>query len=275
MSTTTIAPPAAAATTATAAARPAAVRWALARVEGRRLLTHPLLLLGMAFTVVLMAINPDAGDRLELISGTGFTFMGAAIWLLLVAGLAASRARRDGAQDFYDGQPVTPRIRTQAALLSLAWAGAAGAVVTAAGALVLTGFDGVLILSGERYALRPLELAQGPLYLVLAGTVGVLVGTWTWRVHPPILAALALFLPPLAWLPWIVFGGDVPEGALYSDWLVGASVAWHLVGLAGLAVLAAAAALARHDRRPRIAVLALAGLGAGVVGILLGWPTGG
>jgi len=271
MSTTTIAP---ASTVATTALGPASARRVLARAEGRRLLRHPLFGLGVACTIFLMAMNPDQGDRLEMVSGTGFTFLGVGIWLFVVACLATSRERRDDAGDLYGAQPLSRRVRTEAALLSLGWAVAGGAVVTAAGAFALTGFDGAFELKGERYAVRPLELAQGPLYLAMMGALGVLVGAWSRHAYSAVVAALVLFMPPAAWVPWIVLGDDVPAGALYSDWLIGASVGWHLLGLAGLTALAAAGALARHDRRPRIALLALAGLGSAVAGIELGWPPG-
>ncbi|HVF80155.1 MAG TPA: hypothetical protein VNA28_17815 [Solirubrobacteraceae bacterium] len=133
------------------------------------------------------------------------------------------------------------------------------------------GFDGAVVVSGERYALQPLELAQGPVYLVLAGSIGVLVASWTRRTYPGVIAALMLFFPPIAWGPWFVFGDNVPS-SFDVDWLAHASVGWHLTGLAGLTALAAAGALARHDRRARIALLALAGLAATAAGVILGFP---
>lgn len=247
------------------------VRWALARAEGRRLLAHPLFVLGMAFSVLLVLTG--GGDSLSILGGGYLLFSGGAVWTLLVTCLAASRERRDAAQDFYDAQPLAPRVRTEAALLSLGWAGLAGVLLTAFATVVLSGLDGVLVIDGQRYALRPLELAQGPLLLLLAGAVGVLIGSWTRRAYPAVIGALVVFLPPVAWLPWSVFGDGVPQG--YStDWVDRASVGWHLTGLAGMVALAAAGALARHDRRPRVALLALAGLGAAVAGIALGMPTG-
>lgn len=273
MSTTsTAAPLPLAAASATSPARPLrTVRWALARAEGRRLLAHPLFVLGMA--VSLLLIVTGGNDSLSTIGGGYVLFVGGAIWTFVVTCLAASRERRDGAQDFYGAQPLSPRVRTQAVLLSLAWAGLAGMVLTGFATVVLSGLDGVLVVDGQRYALRPLELAQGPLLLVLAGACGVLVGTWTRRAYPTVIGALVIFLPPVAWLPWSVYGDGVPQG--YStDWVDRASVGWHLAGLAGMVALAVAGALARHDRRARVALLALAGLGAAVAGIALGLPTG-
>lgn len=250
--------------------RPGSVRWTLARVEGRRLLMHPLFLLGMAGSVLILATTSDDG-RISTLGGYCFTFVGAAIWTCLAAGLAAGREHRDAAHDFYAGQPVAPRVRTEAALLSLGAAGLAGAALIAVAALAEAGFDGAVVVAGERYTLRPLELAQGPVYLVLAGTLGVLVASWTARGYPVVIVGLLLFFPPVAWGPWFVFGDDVPL-SFDMDWLTRASVGWHLTGLAGLTALAAAGALVRHDRRARIALLALAGLAAAIAGVALGFP---
>ena len=258
------------------ASREGPVRWALARFEARRLLRHPLFLAGIAGSVAILATTSDVG-RVSTLAGYCFTFVGAAIWTCFAVGLAAGRQRRDAADDFYAGQPVAPRVRTEAALLSLGSAGLAGAALIAIAALAQTGFDGTLVVAGERYALRPLELVQGPIYLLMAGTLGVLVGTWTGRGYPVLITGLILFFPPVAWGPWMVFGDDVPR-SFDMDWLTGASVGWHVVGLAGLTALAAAGALARHDRRPRIALLALAGAVAAVCGLALGMaspPPGG
>ena len=250
------------------------VRWALARVEGHRLLAHPLFMLGGALsTLFFAASSTDGSDSLFALAGGFFVVLGGAVGTFPVACLAASRARRDAAQDFYAGQPTTASLRTEAMLLSLAWIGLAGAALIVVAAIVLAGPDGALAVAGKAYTLRPLELAQGPLYLVMVGAFGVLVGSWSRRGYPAVIGALVLFLPPTPWLPWITFGEGVPQG-FTDDSMVNTSVGWHLAGLVGLTALAAAGALARHDRRPRVVVLALAGLAATVAGIALGLPSG-
>jgi hypothetical protein len=274
MSTTSIAPEApvagAAAAARVAAPRERAVRWALARFEARRLLLHPLFLAGIVGSVAFL-VTATGGQSLDVLAGYGFTFIGLAIWTSIAAGLAVGREQRDAAQDFYAGQPVSPRTRTQAALLSLGAAGLVAATMIAVATVVRTGVDGVLVAKGESYTLHPLELAQGPVYVVMAGALGVFVVTWARRTWAAVIVALVLFLPPLAWLPWFVFGDGVPA-SFDLDWLTGASVGWHLTGLVGLTTLAAAGALARHDRRPWVGLLALAGLAATVAGLVLGMP---
>jgi hypothetical protein len=247
-------------------ARARSVRWALARVEGRRLLAHPLFALGMATSLAAIALaNSDATERSVMLAGDCFVLFGGAVWTFLVACLAAGRERRDHAHDFYAAQPVTARVRTEATLLSLGCAGVAGAALIAVATIALAGPDGTINMAGQRYTLHPLDLVQGPLYLVLAGAFGILVGSWTRHVYAALLAALVLFVPPVALLPWYVFH-DIDSRGFYGAVPVGAPDNWHLVRLAGLAALAAAGALARHDRRPRVALLALMGLGAALAG---------
>ncbi len=283
-------PPSAAARVAPPPAR--AIRWAIARAEGRRLLRHPVFLLGMALSVVTLALATgrlpfgasDYSETPSMLAGDCFVMLGAACWTFLAAFLAASRERRDGARDFYAAQPTTARLRTEAALLSLAWAGLAGAALIAVGTLALVGLDGALItdvnLNGpavdenRRFSVRALELLQGPLYLVVAGACGVLLASWTRHVYAALFGALMLFLPPIGLLPWLLFddgmGGYL--GAIHTRAGAGgvAPIAWQLLGLAAVAAAAGAGALARHDRRFVVVVVAV----LGVALLALGLPTG-
>lgn len=266
-----------------------AVRWALARVEGQRLLRHPIFLLGMASSAVTLALMTgrlpfgalDYSATPSMLAGDCFSMVGGALWTLLATFLAVTRDRRDDAQDFYLAQPATARLRTEAALLSVAWAAMAGAVLIALGTLLLVGLDGALVTdvvngpSNQRYEVQLLELFQGPLYLVLAGTVGVLLGSWTRHVYAAVFAALVLFLPPVALLPWFVFDEGIGHGYFgtieaAADVGGSAPIASQLLGLAAVAAAAAAAALARHNRR--LVVLAIAAFSVAV--LILGLPAG-
>ena len=284
---TSATPPAAPVRTAPPPVR--AVRWALTRVEGRRLLRHPIFLLGMALSAVTLALMTgrlpfgalDYSATPSMLAGDCFVVVGGALWTFLAVFLAVTRDRRDDAQDFYLAQPTTARLRTEAALLSVAWAGMAGAVLIALGTLLLVGLDGALVTdvvngpSNQRYEVQLLELFQGPLYLVLAGTVGVLLGSWTRHVYAAVFGALVLFLPPVALLPWLVFDEGIGHGyfgAIEAAADVGGSapIASQLLGLAAVAAAAATAALARHDRR--LVVLVIAALSVAV--LVLGLPAG-
>jgi len=287
---TSATPPAAPVRTAPPPVR--AVRWALTRVEGRRLLRHPIFLLGMALSAVTLALMTgrlpfgalDYSATPSMLAGDCFVVVGGALWTFLAVFLAVTRDRRDDAQDFYLAQPTTARLRTEAALLSVAWAGMAGAVLIALGTLLLVGLDGALVTDvvngpivdeNQRYEVQVLELFQGPLYLVLAGTVGVLLGSWTRHVYAAVFGALVLFLPPVALLPWLVFDEGIGHGyfgAIEAAADVGGSapIASQLLGLAAVAAAAATAALARHDRR--LVVLVIAALSVAV--LVLGLPAG-
>ncbi|MCA1699759.1 MAG: hypothetical protein LC790_12985 [Actinobacteria bacterium] len=280
MSAATIAtPPAAPVRPAPPPAR--AVRWALARVEGRRLLRHPIFLLGMALSAVTLALATgrlpfgasDYSETPSMLAGDCFVMLGGALWTFVAVFLATSRERRDAAQDFYAAQPTTARLRTEATLLSLAWAGLAGAALIALGTLLLVGLDGALVtdvnLNGpavdqdRRFAVQALELLQGPL----------LLASWTRHVYAAVFGALMLFLPPLALLPWFVFDdGRGFLGAVRTGGGVGgvAPIAWQLLGLAAVAAAAAAGALARYDRR--LVVLVIAAISVAV--LVLGLPAG-
>ena len=169
---------------------------ALARVEGARLLRHPIFLVGMATTtaaivlasgeLVRSGVSLGAFDRTETVNflaGDCVVMLGAAFWTFLATFLAASRERRDAAEDLYAGQPVTQGARTAAALLSVGWAGLVAAALIGVSTLVLVGVDGALSTDGMHFSVRPVELLQGPLYVVMAGSLGVLLGSWSPHVY--------------------------------------------------------------------------------------------
>lgn len=262
------------------ATRPRSTLLALTRAEGLRLLRHPLFLIGMAFSIVILAQattnSPNEGGAFQqeiadFLAGDCFLFIGAAIWTFLATYLAVSRERRDSAQDFYDVELVTMRTRTAAALLSVGYAGVAAAALVGIATLLLLGPDGGHEVLGTRVAVTPGELAQGPLYVVLAGVLGVLLGSWTRHVWIAVPAAIALFFPPAGLVRWIVFEQQRPQGSVFSiqDRI---SEGWPLLTMAGLTVLAAAIALLRHDQRPRIVLMACAGLAATAAAAIAG-PT--
>lgn len=259
---------------------------ALARVEGGRLLRHPIFLLGMATTttaivlasgeLVRAGVPLGASDRTETVNflaGDCVVMLGAAFWTFLATFLAASRARRDATEDLYAGQPVAQRTRTAAALLSVGWAGLAAAALIGVSTLVLVGVDGALSTDGMRLSVRPVELLQGPLYVVMAGSLGVLLGSWSSRVYLAAFAAVVLFLPPVALVPWLVLDDDVSRG-FYGAIMAGPPVTWRIVTLAALTALAASAALARSDRCARVVVPAGFGL-ATLAAVAIAVPGGG
>jgi hypothetical protein len=243
--------------------------WALTRIEGRRLVLHPLFLLGGAFSVLFfVTTDSQSVDRYQDPAGFAFQQPGIALWTFLVAFLAAQRAGRDAAEDLYESVPVPARTRTAAVLLSLACAATVTALVAATAWLVMVGLDGLVVIDGRRLGPGLLELAQGPLLVVTFGAFGVLLARWVPRTFAGPLGMFLLFMPPLGWLPWVVLEPRIPDANVST----GASIEWHLALLAGLGLLAGALALWRDDRRARIALLALAGLAATVAGAALHLP---
>ena len=242
------------------AAGPRAARWALARVEGRRLLLHPIFVLGVVYFIFVAIVFGRQDARTAVIAlGGGFAWITIAT-TFLAAFLATSREQRDGAQDTYSAQPATPRLRTEAALLSIGFAGLAGAALVALAVVALEGLDGQIIVRDQLPEVRLLELAHAPLYLMVGGTLGVLIGSWTQRLPVAALSAIMLFAPP-ALLSRSLATVDT-AGGLFGLVVPDAAGAPRLIALVALIALAAAGALARHDRRPRVGALALAGLGA-------------
>lgn len=247
--------------------RSRSTRWALARIEGQRLVRHPIFLLGLAVTTAQMLMTPQPP------SSPGILFaINGAICTFLVTFLAASRAQRDQAQDIYLAQPVSSRLRTQAALLSLGYAAAAGAVLVLALALVGWGpgsGPAALAAGGEAETLRVLALLEGALHFAMPGALGVLVGTWTRHIQIAAPAVLVLFVSPmtlsstLTLNPLMAGGVQLLSGGTVIDVVLSLNAPGAVsAGVAGLTALAAAGALARHDRRPPIVMLALLGLGA-------------
>jgi hypothetical protein len=252
------------------ASRPRSALGALTRAEGRRLLRHPVFLLGLVTTTATLVVangnSPNAGgvfqqEIADFLAGNCFTLAGGAVWTFLATFLAVSRERRDAAEELYAGQPATPRARTAAALLSVGYAGLAAAVLIGAATLVFLGPDAAHDVLGRRVAVSPLELAQGPLLVVLAGTLGVLIGSWARYVLVALFVAVLMVLAPVTRLTWLVFD-SADSRAVFGDVDPGLPAGWHLLALAGLIALAASLAMARHDRRLRIGLLACAGLAA-------------
>src|SRR5215217_8114080 len=198
--------------------------WALTRVEGRRLVLHPLFLLGFAISLMFLATTDRQSlDRYQ--GPAGYVFIGGiATWTFLVAFLATQRARRDAAEDLYESVPVATPTRTAAVLLSLGYAAAAATLVAAVGWLVMVGIDGVVVIDGRRLHLGLGELAQGPLLVMAFGAFGVLLARWAPRTFAGPLGMFLLFMPPLGWLPWVVLEPRIPDANVST----GASIEWHL-----------------------------------------------
>jgi len=95
---------------------------ALARIEGRRLLRSPLVLVGAG--LMLLALFGD-GPWVASIDSTAadapFMSLLVAAMTLVASNLAALRGRRSGADELFAAAPAQPRSRTGAHLLAVLW----------------------------------------------------------------------------------------------------------------------------------------------------------
>lgn len=248
------------------APNPRAATLALTMFEGRRLLHHPLVLVGAELSVYLFARRIASGQmpvapRDDV--GIGFAMLPLAGATMLVANWAALRGRRHGMEGLYDSLPMAPGRRTAAHLLSVT-APVGLAVLTVVADLVF------LTLLGGVGTPNPFELATGPAIVALAGVLGVLLARLAPWIGVASVTAVAFaaswYFPYLLfritgqvriwgsfWLfPW--FGA--PGGA--GDWTDAFAGAWHLAYVGGLIAVTACLALARP--RPKIKTILAAAL---------------
>jgi hypothetical protein len=267
----------------------------LGLVEGRRLVVHPAFAGSFALSIVWFVTVPE-GDpdflRYKNLLGAGLLPLAAGV--AVASNLGASRARRDRAEELYTSLPVTGRARASAHVLSLAFATAGAVGLVFAAVVALRAWDGLRApeladAGGQIRSVTPgmFELAQGPVFVCLAGLVGVALAVW---VPSAIAASLAVLVgayvqgPAVLWWTWewqrwllplahnLETSGWVPvgEGGVLSvHGIDQAALGWHLVYLVGLAVLSGTAVLGRFGRDRRLgAALAGGAVLAGMGGTL-------
>ena len=267
--------------------------WQLARVEGRRLLRHPVVLVALVLSVVWMITLSKGmvGGDYFVVAGPGLLPLLAA---LVAANLAALRSRRSDTEELYESLPSPARTRTLAHLLSLGWLCAGSAVFVAAAFVGLGGLDGFVIdFDGTTAVPSVAELAQGPFAVTTVAALGIALARWIpFLPAAPVLAAgLVVFeMPATLWgiesawkwfLPLANAADTPPETSFPCDrsapgdsWcgvpvFQTTAAGWHLAYLAGLGIAFGAAALLRHDRRPRTIAVGVSGLAvAAVAGVL-------
>lgn len=268
--------------------------WALSRIEGRRLVTHPAVLAGLAIAALFLTINRVAESDVP----TAFEFLRMdalflSVGTFIAANLGALRNRRHGTAELYEAEPLSARQRTAAHLLSVLWAIALAAVMAVVIFVVLAvsgGFD-VGFVDGVRHRIPTIvELALGPIVVGLFGVVGIAMARWIPSVVVPMLAVVAT-LPYLMVEAWTLVEGpsgwytplwsnarhvsgrwiDVSSGSGYSpivDFAV-VALAWHLVFLIGLIAVASVVALAKHGWTRRLFVAGAVGVGVAVLGAVM------
>ena len=260
-------------------ARPAAaslpVPVVLGLQEGRRMVLHPIAVVGFSLMTVLVLVVGDNGSRdaFEVVS-TGPTFF-YGVFTYFAAHLVASRDRRAHSGELL---AATPSVRsTRVAGLCL------GALVPTA---LCTAFvAAVHLLNGGRdlYVVAPdvWHLAQAPLTVLGGALLGVMVARWT---SIPGLALLVM-VGMVAFNIWInEHDAQVQPLGTYVSWATWAphpdwagmepgSPAWHAVYLLALCALAACGSFLRETERPwRVLALGAVLTGLAVVPALAQLP---
>jgi hypothetical protein len=229
---------------------PADVR-ALARVEARCLLRHPVFLVGVMLTAVIALPSTGTNGQAKL-----FILLG------------------DGTDELFGALPRRGISRTAAQLLAVAATVPVAVVLLGVLFVAFGAADGLVVgPDGMRHTPVPAELAQGPLLVVFLGAAGIALA----RLAPSVVVAplalvglLALEVPVTVWqaggsLHWLAPlahdtitapGAWVPctpaDTQPGCDLVLGydlAGMRLHLLYLACLTVVAAAAAL-HHRSRP-------------------------
>ena len=244
----------------------------LAAVEARRLLTHPILLMGAALSAFAIAFSVQREGQLQSFLLMGLAILPLALGTFVAANQAALRSRRDRAEELLDTLPQDARTRTGAQLLAVLAALPIAFALLAAAYLLFGAADGLVISAvGARREPAVVELLQGPLLVLALGALGVLLG----RIAPVTPLALVLVVavvfievPLAAWTPdtqwrWVVPLVNnmiaVPDGWTQCEPRMNrdcgiverfdtVAMAWHLLALAVVTAAASAAALAAGRR---------------------------
>lgn len=239
----------------------ASVALQIARVEGLRLIRHPVgligallgagLVVGATWTVVPVLNRHD--------SMTVDALVPLAAAMLIVSHLAVSRSLRHGTADLYGSTPARLDVVTLGHLLAIAWAFGFALVVALAELIYMKSVGGV----GTP---RPLVILTGPALVALGSALGVALGRF---VRQPFVGPLALIglvalsvgmlnagsLQPRAvaeslspYIPGDHWGQGIGELSLQP-------VGLHLAYVMGLALTASLVALVRTNRRVGLVAL--------------------
>lgn len=248
--------------------RPARTVLQIARAEGRRLLRHPIVVVGLLLAVVtpwdlLHELAPVMVRDTVLLTGTGTLI---AVSTLLAAHLATTRPQRDGTEDLYEASPTQVAARTGGLLLACLWPAAAALAYGLAGV-------GYLYWTGGIGHPNPFDVLAIPAATATAGVAGVALGRWLpSRIAATLSAVVLVTLQAALLFPWFHGGPHLVRLMVHSDWgmsvapeLVPRAPGIHLVYVLGVAGLIAGTAFLRHGGRPGGRALVAAGLAVAVL----------
>ncbi len=236
----------------------------IAFVEARRLVSNPLVLLGVALYIAMIAVSSGSGPGSGydgLVTGPTF-FLG--VFTYFAAHLGATRPRRHHCTDQHAALPAPPVART-AGLCLAAFAPALLAVALSATTMAWYAAGRVTLPVWPSAG----ELSAGPLTVLGAALLGTMVARWLPFPTAPVLVIVVVVAVTFALneaaggrysmlSPYTTFSVYVPDGS-WGGHSPG-SPAWHAVYLAALCGMAAAGALLRDARRWQLALSAGAAL---------------
>ena len=245
---------------------------ALAVPEAWRIVRHPVALVGLTLHLVVFASLADNGPRDAFdVNSTGSTFF-YGVFVYFAVNLVASRTRREGSRELLAPLAAGKHERTLALCLASLGPTLLNIVITAAGYLMLE-------LRGL-FEVQPTfwHLAQGPLTVLGAALLGVMVARWAPYPGMALVVMVAMFAGNIwlsndgngdggllgTYMAWAVYGPGTAWYGLYPG-----SPAWHVAYLASLCAMAAAGALLRTTPH-RWRVLSL-GAVATACAVAAGW----
>lgn len=269
----------------------------LAVAEGRRLVRHPVVLVGLALCltglVVAARTTPEESGSLPVILLSGAGQWPLAVAALLAANLTAVRPRRYGTPELEDTTLTGPGTRTLGLLAATGALTLVAFALLAVAAVTFEAWNGIPVRFAEGFASRHMhitEFLQGPLAVTTMAVLGVVLGRWVptrllapllllpglvgflhtmWRFDAPAwrFAPIMVHEQQLAWVQVTPSGGySIIGGFAIGD------LAWHLVYLAGVTVLLAVAAVARSGWSRPLGIAAGSGLALAVAGGTLQLP---
>jgi hypothetical protein len=220
--------------------------------EGRRIVQHPIALVGLTLTVVSVLVIGDNGprDAFDVLS-VGPTFY-YGVFVYFAANLVADRDRRAHTRELVTATPSPATDRTAGLCL-------AALVPTAVCAVFVLGVH-VMQAARDLYVVTPgvWHLAQGPLTVLGGAVLGVMVSRWTSVPGAPVLVMLALVASSVAasnsrglgmlsmQVSWAVY---VDDGRQWAGLHPG-SPGWHAAYLLALSAMAACGSFLRETARP-------------------------
>ena len=228
--------------------------------EGRRLVLHPVALLGLVLLVGIALAQSDNGPRaaFDLASSAATWFYGVPVYF--AANLVASRDRRARSGELLAALPSPPGTRVSGLCLAALAPTAVSVVVVATLHALYSGL--------ELYAQAPSvwHLAQGPLTVLGAALLGTMVA----RLAPVPGAALLVMIAMVLTDAWLTQQLTLQPLSTYVSWpvwdrgegwngLQPGHAGWHAGYLASLCGMAAAGAFLR-DSTHRARVLGVGAL---------------